>query len=571
MSLNRKMQKWIVDSGQWIENYSLSTIHYPLKAPLFIFAVMTLMLNVGFAQRLAFDQTLIRVSEGESVEVVVMLNEASDVDVQVNYSVEDVTAQAGRDYETQSGVLTFSAGVLEQSFTINTLEDGKFEGEEGLKLTIFNPQNARLSFKSDASVRIIDNDPEPVGMLADFETEIELTSFSDAVKLELSPDNALAFPEQQGYETVLQMGDGGLEQVYTTPQNWQAFEGIRFWMYGQNTGETITLELLDNRGAVTAEGWELLWADEFNAEAGTLPNPEVWNYDLGDGTEAGVVGWGNDERQFYTDSPENVFHDGDGNLVIRALELQDSDMPCHYGACQYTAARINTENNFAFAYGRIEGRMKLPFGQGMWPAFWMLGDDFNQVGWPNSGEIDIMEYIGREPLNIHGHVHGPGYAGAGGPGAALRLEDLPAERFHTFSVEWEPDEIRWYTDDELYLTLSPDDVNGEWVFDHSFFVILNLAVGGRWPGLPDSTTVFPQDLVVDYIRVYSLPETSERFETVRIDNFLGWQPIDVPFRHFERSSEQAATAPNDGLTLEQLWAYRLSSSSPILIDQIQLY
>jgi beta-glucanase (GH16 family) len=172
-------------------------------------------------------------------------------------------------------------------------------------------------------------------------------------------------------------------------------------------------------------------------------------------------------------------------------------------AQNYTSARLKTQGLQQWAYGRIEARIKVPYGQGIWPAFWTLGSDIEQVGWPNSGELDIMEHIGREPATVYGTVHGPGYSGANGVGGNYTLSSGSlSDNFHVFAVEWTTDEIRWYIDNTQYASVTPDDVPGEWVFDHPFFIILNVAVGGDWPGVPDGTTVFPQFMYVDYVRVY---------------------------------------------------------------------
>jgi beta-glucanase (GH16 family) len=247
-------------------------------------------------------------------------------------------------------------------------------------------------------------------------------------------------------------------------------------------------------------GWNLVWHDEFDGKAGTQPDAEKWGYDLGG------QGWGNKEHEYYTDELENAAMDGNGALVITAIKLDESTksgLKCWYGPCFYTSARILTKEKFEFTYGRVEARLKIPYGQGIWPAFWMLGNDIDTVSWPNCGEIDIMEHIGREPDIIHGTVHGPGYAGANGFGGPYVLKEGKfSDNFHVFAVEWEPQEIRWYIDGQQYFSVTPDQVNGEWVFDHPFFLILNLAVGGQWPGYPDATTVFPQTLQVDYVRVY---------------------------------------------------------------------
>ncbi len=243
------------------------------------------------------------------------------------------------------------------------------------------------------------------------------------------------------------------------------------------------------------EGWTLVWSDEFDAPDGSRPDPAKWVYDLGGG------GWGNEELQTYTDRAENASIQ-DGHLVItaRAERFTGGDGI----AREYTSARLKTLGRFAQTYGRFEARIQVPRGQGIWPAFWMLGADFPTAGWPACGEIDVMEHIGREPALVYGTIHGPGYSGADGPSAHVALSGPVADGFHVFAVEWEPGAIRWYVDDRLYATRTPADLPAEsrWVFDHDFFMLLNLAVGGRWPGYPDETTVFPQALKVDYVRVY---------------------------------------------------------------------
>jgi beta-glucanase (GH16 family) len=254
----------------------------------------------------------------------------------------------------------------------------------------------------------------------------------------------------------------------------------------------------DATAGSTAVG-PLTWSDEFNAAAGTSPDGSKWKYDIGGS------GWGNNELQYYTNSTSNVAHDGNGNLVITARRENPANYQCHYGRCEYTSARLLTADRFTQAYGRFEARIKVPRGQGLWPAFWMLGNDIGQVGWPNSGEIDIMENIGREPGNAYGTLHGPGYSG----GAAISSRyTLPngqafADAFHTFTVDWEPNAVTWYIDGNQYARKTPADLNGNrWVFDHPFFMIMNVAVGGYWPGNPDGTTVFPQTMTIDYVRVY---------------------------------------------------------------------
>ncbi|MDY7104747.1 MAG: glycoside hydrolase family 16 protein [Actinomycetota bacterium] len=254
--------------------------------------------------------------------------------------------------------------------------------------------------------------------------------------------------------------------------------------------------------APVAAASTLTWSDEFDGAAGTPPDPAKWGYDLGG------EGWGNAELQSYTDSTDNAAHDGDGHLVITAREAE-AGLDCWYGPCEYTSARLLTKGTFTQAYGRFEARLKIPAGQGIWPAFWMLGDDIDAVGWPASGEIDIMENIGREPGMVHGTLHGPGYSGGGGVGAAYLHPDggAFADDFHTYAVDWSPTEITWSVDGVEYSTKTPADVSGDWVYDHPFFLIMNVAVGGTWPGSPDASTVFPQEMVIDHVRVYAEPGT----------------------------------------------------------------
>ena len=246
-----------------------------------------------------------------------------------------------------------------------------------------------------------------------------------------------------------------------------------------------------------------VWRDEFDGPAGASFDRAKWVADTGGN------GFGNQEREFYTTSAENVALDGDGHLVITArAEPPSSTYQCWYGRCRYTSTRLKTKGLFAQAYGRFEARIRVPRGQGLWPAFWMLGADIDSIGWPQGGEIDIMENIGREPAIAHGTLHGPGYSGADGIGRADTLSSgAYADDFHIFAIVWRPNEIRWYVDGRQYHRVTPADLprGAKWVFDHPFFLLLNVAVGGGWPGDPDASTTFPQQMVVDYVRVYREP------------------------------------------------------------------
>ena len=244
-------------------------------------------------------------------------------------------------------------------------------------------------------------------------------------------------------------------------------------------------------------GWTLTWSDEFNAPDGAPVDNSKWVL------ETGGNGWGNQELEYYTTRSQNSFHQS-GNLVIKVL--QEKYTGADNVTRDYTSARLKTAGKFSQKYGRFEARIKIPRGQGIWPAFWMLGDDIGGIGWPKCGEIDIMENIGKEPSLVHGTIHGPGYSGDKGISAPFALPDNArfADDFHIYAVEWEPKAIRFYVDEHLYATRTPGELpeGTKWVYDHPFFVLLNVAVGGSWPGNPDATTQFPQTMLVDYVRVY---------------------------------------------------------------------
>jgi beta-glucanase (GH16 family) len=246
-------------------------------------------------------------------------------------------------------------------------------------------------------------------------------------------------------------------------------------------------------------GYTLAWSDEFSSANGSPPDATKWTYDLGGG------GWGNQELESYTSRTRNV-QIQNGNLVITAL--QENYTGTDGIARNYTSARLKTQNLFTQAYGRFEARIKIPKGQGIWPAFWMLGNDISQNGWPKCGEIDIMENIGREPGIVHGSLHGP--SSVAHTSDSTSTVSLPpgksySDDFHIYAVEWEPGTVRFYVDSDNYATFTQAQWpgGGQWVFDHPFFMIMNVAVGGVWPGSPDASTQFPQQMLVDYVRVYS--------------------------------------------------------------------
>src|SRR5579864_4862065 len=257
--------------------------------------------------------------------------------------------------------------------------------------------------------------------------------------------------------------------------------------------------------AQTTNGWKLVWSDEFNGPAGAPPDPAKWNYDLGGG------GWGNGEAEVYTNSPNNVFQDGQGNLVIRASRGASGN---------YTSARLQSggpgasthTTDLSWQYGRIQARIKLPFGQGVWPAFWMLGENIGSAGWPNCGELDIMENFGTFNNNAfinNGTAHGPGYSGGNGIGKSYKLPfgEKVNDDYHVYAIEWSQDSIEWFVDGASYHKVTPASIPSgrQWVFNNPFFILLNLAIGGpaTFLGRPDPNAPFPQqDLLVDYVRVY---------------------------------------------------------------------
>ena len=258
----------------------------------------------------------------------------------------------------------------------------------------------------------------------------------------------------------------------------------------------VVLTSFNSRAATYPAKWTISWSDEFNAPNGSTVDPKKWVFDTGG------HGWGNQELEYYTNRAENA-HIEEGSLVIKVIK--ESFTGPDGVKREYTSARLKTQGLFSQTYGRFEARIKIPFGQGIWPAFWMLGD-LKPARWPNTGEIDIMENIGKEPLIVHGTIHGPGYSGASGITSSFNSPNGKrfADQFHVYAVEWEPNEIRWYVDNNLYKTTTPANLpNGtKWVYDHPFFMLLNVAVGGGWPGSPDASTVFPQSMLVDYVRVY---------------------------------------------------------------------
>jgi uncharacterized protein (TIGR03437 family) len=260
---------------------------------------------------------------------------------------------------------------------------------------------------------------------------------------------------------------------------------------GAATQVAVTVGTLSTPAATSPM---VIWSDEFNAAAGSAPDSTKWTFDIGGSPTDNK--WGNQEWETYTDSRDNSYQDGNGSLVIKAIKNTDGS---------YTSARLKTQGLFSFQYGTVEARIKIPFGQGIWPAFWMLGNDIDTAGWPKSGEIDIMENIGKEPATVHGTVHAPNPNGSdassGGsydsPGGKLY------DDYHVYAVQWTDQSVKFLLDGKQYFEATPSMLpSGSWVFQHPFFLLLNVAVGGNWPGYPDATSTYPQTMLVDWVRVY---------------------------------------------------------------------
>jgi len=245
--------------------------------------------------------------------------------------------------------------------------------------------------------------------------------------------------------------------------------------------------------------YEVAWEENFD---NNTIDENTWSFEIGNGGP-NLPGWGNAELEYY--KKENAYVEN-GVLVIEAKQetvTADDNQDGTPETYNYTSARMKTQGKFDVKFGRIEFRAKLPKGKGIWPALWMLGENITQVGWPTCGEIDVMELLGHEPNKVYGTIHGPGYSGASGKGGNYTLPSGDfSQDFHIFAIEWDPIGISWYVDDQKFFTITRTEVPGDWVFDHPFFIIMNVAVGGYWPGYPDNTTVFPQKMYVDYIKVY---------------------------------------------------------------------
>ncbi len=347
---------------------------------------------------------------------------------------------------------------------------------------------ANFNFKVSASV-VADKEIQ-----VDFNTE-EVTAGKGTDFVDANGTLTIAVGEREAFIEInivtdtIKEADEEFKVVLSNPVNATLFssEGLG------TIRNDDTYVFVPDDGYITPEsytGYDLVWQDEFNG-SGAL-DPSCWTHEIGNS------GWGNNELQYYTEGTNNAFQ-SDGRLVIEAREENISGAP-------YSSARVITQDKCTFTHGRVDIRAILPEGQGIWPALWMLGNNFSTIGWPACGEIDIMELVGHQPGTVHGTAHwgpqGQSFSNNHGNSYTLENSEKFSEQFHVFSIIWEPGEITWYVDDEAYFTLDNGDVNGAYPFDMEFFFIFNIAVGGNWPGNPDATTEFPQRMYVDYIRVF---------------------------------------------------------------------
>lgn len=529
-------------------------------------------------------RAIFTVAEGANAEVLVRLTRAAETDVTVGYrteeatdrtSTEDPAATPDVDFTSTSGTLTIPAGSRDGVISIPTIADGKAEVDETFLVRFADPTGAELNPLALARVSIQDADAAVDGLLDDFENGtagLERVGGADLSTRRVAASDADAYEGQDLSDSVLDIdGAGGYARSLAQPQDWSAREGIGFWYEGEGDGREVTLRAHDATPVEAApEDWTLAWSDEFDAAAGTRADSRYWSY------ETGGWGWGNDELQYYSDSTDNAAHDGEGNMVITTRKVEDpaaAGLECWYGPCEYTSARLITEGKVDVLHGRMEARAQMPDGEaGIWPAIWSLGDDFRDVGWPRTGEIDIMEYVGKLPDEIFGTIHGPGYSGGQAYGDTYDFGEDLSGQWLTFAVEWEEGEIRWYVqrdggEEILFHTATPADVApNDWVYEHPFSLIMNMAVGGNFGGPLADTLTFPQELKVDYVRVYQAPDAVETFETTFVDDEAGWRFVELPFSDFERSAQQPTGAPDDGFGRSAITGYQIEVSGAALPD-----
>jgi len=524
------------------------------------------------------------VTEGAPATITAQLSKPSSNSVTVDYATTFGPAIPGRDYTPVRGTLTFPPNSTQQSFTVQTIDDHKHQGVRGVLVELSNPTSgAILGLPAIARLAILDNEAYDPSLLDDFETYPYLWRADKKAALsnpEIAAGDPQALPGQGAYEHVLQAvqnGDGSYEfsRAFPIGQDWSDSARLSFWFYGRNSDRHIEVKLANRAARDNPPRWKLVWSDEFNGKAGTALSSSVWGQEIGDGTVNGVPGWGNNELEYYTGGRSNVATDGQGQLQI-AIDKADGSLMCYYGPCQYTSARLLTKNRFEMAYGRVEARIKVPEGSGLWSAFWMLGTDIDQVGWPQTGEIDIMENVGRLPKQVFGTLHGPGYAGGQSYGKSYDMGEPVGDDYHVFAVDWQPNKIVWSVDGVQYFAATPTDafLQGKpWVFNHPFFLLMNVAVGGNFGGPVGPETTFPQNMSIDYVRLYEAKPRLVWFDASFRDDFSGWKRISIPFPAF-RSDEEEQEGEGEVLDLSAVQSIGFEApggmSNPLLVDQIRL-
>lgn len=473
---------------------------------------------------LAFPE-LVEVSESAGkAEVMLSLDAKSKKEITLKYNTIDGTANYGPDYDSVGmKSIVFKPGETSKVISVSIINDNEYEADEYCFLSAGGLRNATLG--NDRTRIVIKNDDLfiPVLQIPERLFFDEGTASALVARVPVRLSGPAQVPVLFRWSTVQWTARAGEDFAAVTNQLVTFSPGetekiLEVSLVNDNIFEmddqfTIELSAIENAtatgtstkivilnddtytpemasdGPVTPMSYPqmyLSWSDEFN---GTTINPENWGYNIGGG------GWGNNELQVYTNSSQNSYLQ-DGKLHITATKLYNS----------YNSARLITQGKREFRYGRIDIRAKLPIGKGIWPALWMLGANFSTVGWPRCGEIDIMEYLGHEPWKVHGSIH---YFDGGHKSRTksytLATNDNFNDKFHVFSIVWQENAIRWYVDYQLYHEIKDTDIKFE-SFRLAQFFIFNVAVGGNWPGNPDATTVFPQTMMVDYVRVFQVPE-----------------------------------------------------------------
>jgi hypothetical protein len=455
-----------------------------------------------------------------SVTIPVKLSVSSDKVVSVKISTSDGTAIAGEDYVAISdSLLVFNPGETEKNIVVKINNDSIYESDETFFVTLSDVQNANTTmYRSMITIKNDDPfNPEVRVVALTKVTEGTATQMSAKVIVTITPasDKTVTVKwstkdgtAKSGVDYTAVSGESLVFAPGQTQKNIEVpivndaiFEfNSSFYIvvdevtnaiyYAKEAKVTIidddsyTPELVGD-GYITPNSYpamQLVWSDEFD---GSALNTDWWTYELGAG------GWGNNELESYTNSSANSFV-ADGKLNIVAQK--------NYG--NYTSARLVTKGKKEFTYGRIDIRAKLPYGQGIWPALWMLGANISQVSWPRCGEIDIMEYLGNDVSKVYGTAHydDGGHQYKGGS-YALGSGQGFNDQFHVFTIMWQENSIIWYVDYQKYFEATSSTINFD-AFNLNQFFIFNIAVGGNWPGYPDATTVFPQTMKVDYVRVF---------------------------------------------------------------------